>query len=490
MKELRDYQIDVLDQLQHAFAQRIKEVCVAMCPSSGKTFTTLSFIKQNPDKKFLILTHGQNILKNQWELEIKNVFGTASPDNVVYGLPQGLSKNISKKVDFVIIDEAHEFRFAQDGMVDKIIKDARPAHIISLTGTPSKFILRGIKTICVDASSLIQKGYVSDLYLGLFSTNVDLKQEDYSSKEEFKEVNARGANKLESGTVYGLERLLVEINKRLASSVLTKGSPNAYKGLSWAPALGRLKKTMIACKSIKQAKIVEDFFKKQNIKTISSNYLNDKNTENIRKFQDRDEHGNYKDYGYKILIVVNRGVLGFDMPDLVNVVDMTGSHTIDVIYQLFARVMRKSPTVRDKYFFKLTSDKEMTLTRFFMNAAINLMKHDFITKYNGKNLKNMKIPSMVVKKTAKKALKLKCKIKKVNKIYVDPDFYGDVMANQMLTDIFSKTNSILNEYCYTNSSLILSEITGKKPKIVNISLTDLLFIKKTGKIPERVYGKD
>ena len=42
------------------------------------------------------------------------------------------------------------------------------------------------------------------------------------------------------------------------------------------------------------------------------------------------------------IIVVGRGILGFNFEQLVNVVDMTGSQNIDRIFQLMARVVRTS----------------------------------------------------------------------------------------------------------------------------------------------------
>ena len=96
--KLRPYQENILNELTQYFSSGLKEVCIAASPSSGKTIMALEYVKRNPTKQFLILTHGQNVLLNQWKKEIFSLFGTETPTNLLYGLPQSLSR---KELDLV-----------------------------------------------------------------------------------------------------------------------------------------------------------------------------------------------------------------------------------------------------------------------------------------------------------------------------------------------------------------------------------------------------
>ena len=79
------------------------------------TALQMEFIKRHPTSKFLILTHGTNVLKNQWAKELFNNKIEASTvpgeSRVTYGLPQG-KRQLAKlgKIDYLIVVEAHEFK--------------------------------------------------------------------------------------------------------------------------------------------------------------------------------------------------------------------------------------------------------------------------------------------------------------------------------------------------------------------------------------------
>ena len=62
MIQLRPYQVEALDAVTKGF-KKSNNVVLASCPSSGKTVMAIDFIK-NSNKKFLVLTHGQNVLKD------------------------------------------------------------------------------------------------------------------------------------------------------------------------------------------------------------------------------------------------------------------------------------------------------------------------------------------------------------------------------------------------------------------------------------------
>jgi len=67
---MREYQNRVLEAVKEGFKQH-KEFVIAACSSSGKTQMSLEFIRRTPGK-FFIVTHGQNVLKDMWEEELKS----------------------------------------------------------------------------------------------------------------------------------------------------------------------------------------------------------------------------------------------------------------------------------------------------------------------------------------------------------------------------------------------------------------------------------
>ena len=216
--ELRDYQKNILKLVEAEFTSGNKEVVIAASPSSGKTVMAMEFIKRHPTSKFLILTHGTNVLKNQWAKELLNNKIEASTvpgeSRVTYGLPQG-KRQLAKlgKIDYLIVDEAHEFTFAKT--VQNLTKVLNPDKIIYLTGTPSKFVLRGLKPLVVPAIDLIRDGHVSDLYLGMVSTNAKLTYKDYNREGD---VKGKSTKKIENTVDSDLDELLKSMHNRLCET--------------------------------------------------------------------------------------------------------------------------------------------------------------------------------------------------------------------------------------------------------------------------------
>lgn len=449
MIKLRPYQENVLVAVNEQFKTG-NDMVVAASPSSGKTTMMLEFIKRTPGK-FLILTHGQDIIRQMWATEISNFLTPDEQSRVTYNLPQTLSRKEVPLVDFVIIDEAHQFTFAD--MVQKILNVNKNAKKIYLTGTPSKFIARKYPIKIVPALDLIEQGYISDLYIGLFSTTAHLNTEDRNSDGNLKSA---GAAKLARTVNSDLDALMEALLKRLKASV-TKSNPNAARLLSDVPSLGSLGQTMIACASTDQASKVLKYLKQKGINALSSNSKSDPTGENILKFQN--------DSKVKVLVVVDRGVLGFNMPQLENVVDMTCSTNIDRIYQLYARVMRKDSNVKKKYFFKLAPVEEMQVMKFYTQASLCLMHESFISRFNGKNLDEMEIPVKIVpkvKKPKRERSNVACEApRSLKEISFDEFFMEQVSATKLLTDVYNKMDQPLNEFAMVKIGEIRRECFGE-----------------------------
>lgn len=472
---LFDYQESALSQVE----QHLKfsnEAVLAACPSSGKTIMAIEYIKRSSSKKTLVLTHGQNVLKTMWDENLKKYLTESELSKVTYGLPQSLHRQEVSNFDLIIVDEAHEFAHAD--MVQKILGKNPKAKKLYLTGTPSKFIANGVPTIIIPAIDLIEKKYISDLYVGLFSTTANIKEEDRNSLDD---ISEKSYKKLEKSVNSDMDTLLHAMLKRLEAPDLTKNKPTVsryaeYTNLDkWNSVFGSLDKTLIACASIKQADKVVAYLNSKNVSCISSNSETDPDTENISRFENETE--------IKVLVVVDRAILGYNMPGLVNVVDMTCSHNINRIYQLYARVMRKNAETPQKYFFKLAVKDEHHVTKFYMQASLCLMFHYFISKYNGKNLNGMYIPVMKVK-TEKNdnAITAKTNNSKTRpaSYKISDELFEVVNSAEILNNVLNNIDNPFNEYAFVQIGEIKRDLFGETVRNSDGNKEMLLQLAKSG----------
>lgn len=466
MTTLREYQVDAINAIKNAFKSS-KEFVLASCPSSGKTIIALEHVRNNPEHNFLILPHGTNVIKEQW-LKL-----TANISNATVELPQSLHNTQLARYHTLIIDEAHEYTDAK--MISKIIAATKPKHILYLTGTPAKFIAKGTPMFVVPAEDLVPT-YISDLYFGLFSTSANINVDDYNSElDVLRKKEGEFARTAEAD----LNSLMSAMLLRLKETNFIKASPLLAKATNFS-MFGELGKTMIACNNEKQLKVIQKVLKANNVKVVASISADDYESAVINGFETDDNN---------VLLVLRRGILGYNMTSLVNVVDMTGSHNINRIYQLYARVMRKSEQHPLKYFFKLTSAPDMQVTHFYMNAAIHLMRRDFISKYNGKNLNEMEVKAHKARtKKGPKSEKQRTSYA-AKTIAVDPFFHGVVTANALLEDIWNNQSEIFNEYATMRIGKLKEVEFGinEARQIVNITEENLLYMIKHGKVDERIY---
>jgi hypothetical protein len=257
----------------------------------------------------------------------------------------------------------------------------------------------------------------------------------------------------ESETKKTLDDLVAKIVDRLKS---IKG--NDYQNLlpEWLPTLKRLQKTMIACRSQHQAMQVKHYFDKIGIKSSLSISDVDLDSSEIERFKNEQD--------CLILIVVGRGILGFNYPELVNVVDMTTSQNVDRIYQLLCRVIRKHPEGQKKLFFKVAPNIHSDYYKYIMTAVLSLSDESFFTKFNGKNFSDMIIP--VIKTTTKKENdepnvdnnKNKSKPKTLKPV----DFEG-LPVFEFFKDLYHKKDALLNVYAYTTIRDVRGEFMKQVP---------------------------
>jgi hypothetical protein len=161
---------------------------------------------------------------------------------------------------------------------------------------------------------------------------------------------------------------------------------------TWAFAYKTIGKTMIVCKRQEQAEMVNKILLDMGVNSAVSHSECD---------VDGDVITDFKNNIYDVLVVVNRAKLGYNDVNLMNIIDMSGTHNPDVIYQMFSRVLRGGPETQ-KFYLKLTPKElhNMSLTHLSMCGALMLTDKSYLLLFDGKNFNNLEIPVIKGKRTS------------------------------------------------------------------------------------------
>jgi superfamily II DNA or RNA helicase len=394
------YQIDIIDNKIDDSFNRNGYAVIAASPNSGKTLMSIcyieKFLSENPKARVLVLTHATTVLRTQYYEELKKAqpsFTFCAIESgmdindfdcqVCVALPQSLkNKKTLYNFDLIVIDEAHQYYFATDGMVKKIIEKTKPKFKLFLTGTPSKFIRKKFEIIPVSLMTLFDNNQTSDLVIEIATMNATIEASDYNWEDELKKEFLY----TEEQTRSGLDDAMLQIEKRLKSWIKT--SPEYYSYLNKAFGIklpfGDIGKTLIACRSSEHAKYVNKYFNERGIKCALSIATEDLDSSQFIAFKN--------DPNIKVLIVIYRGILGFNMPELENVIDMTGSQNLDRIFQLMCRVTRKHPLGKKKLFIKVAGKNQIDIMNINMNKVMCLCHDEWFTSFDGKNSGSLNIP--------------------------------------------------------------------------------------------------
>jgi superfamily II DNA or RNA helicase len=450
-----NYQTGVLAKIKTSMSKQ-EITILAACPSAGKTIMSIyaieEYLIEHPLAKVLVLTHGTTILRTQFcEVldEVKPDFTSNLVEKyydyncnkqVNVCLPQTLSGHTLSHIDLLVVDEAHQFYFAD--MVQDIIKKTKPSKQLLLTGTPSIFIEKNYPIIPIPLMVIYDEGMCADVSVEIATSdyNFDIIK-DYNDDKELKgEIEIKN-----SETKKTLDDLLSKIILKL----------NNIEN-SWHSALKSMKKTMFACRSQAQATQIKQYFDTIGINSALSISDTDSNSSEIQRFKSKDN--------CLILIVVGRGILGFNYSKLVNIIDMSTSQNIDRIYQLFCRVVRKHPDGDKKLFFKIAPKDRADYYKYIMTGVLALTSEEFFTKYNGKNFDDMMIPVIKKEDTRKRTIH-NCKTinKGINKYKIyEPVDFSNLPVFEFFKNVYGNDNT-LNTYTLTTIKDVRAEFLNRKP---------------------------
>jgi superfamily II DNA or RNA helicase len=459
--ELRDYQLPAVDHIMET------DRCVlAICPNGGKTEISIEtiqrFLSIMPSARVLILTHSTNVLlDNYWDrLDEINVGFTYSKTfdddcSVHICLPHN-EKNIKGSYDYLIVDEAHENYLAD--RVQRIVSKISPTKQLLLTGTPSKFIRDGGYDIYVIAANEISDIWFAKLNIELVASNYNWLGHYDKDNEVMKTFNF---------TREDTERTLESVVLKLIDRVKTKFTAEQFnhpsiitRVKSWALTYKSIGKTMIVCRRHEQANLVNKILLKHGVDSIISHSICDPSGSRIKEFKSGD---------HNVLVVVNRARIGYNDNSLMNLIDLSGTHNPDIIYQMFCRTLRGTPDV-EKFYLKVTPKESynMALTEISVCAALMLTDKRYLTEYNGTNFSSIKIPirhnpRVSEGEVIKDGGVVSPRRKRQDKIFVLPEFTHDII--NVFRDVLHDLNNTASIYKLTTIGDVKHQLglTNKRP---------------------------
>lgn len=357
--KLFDYQQAIYGQVLELFKTE-NVVCLAGGTGVGKTEIASQLILDNPNARFLVLAHGQGNLRTNFaeRLEAKpalrsDVFTLASSSEaqdafkarIVVSLPQTVHRCIDLlgNFDYIIVDEAHQFYSHDEDDTDSMYATILENHNGKrLLLTASHYELNNVPKVFFSREEALAVGRVEDVTIDIVETETKLTDEDFTESGE------------------------VKLSVKVEAAV---GVINNYLSHEALPAI-------VALHSIEAAnsllsKLI-DFGRSVTI----SDSVSDPMSENMNRFKAGE---------FDICLVVNRGQIGFDYPQLVTFIDASYSQNIPRLEQMIGRVARKHPDGnRKKRFIKLSPTNQLCEVSLIMTGVIALGVSDVYRTWNGK----------------------------------------------------------------------------------------------------------
>lgn len=399
----RNYQRALVDQLLTLWRNN-DEICLASGTGSGKTLMSAAvceeLLKEHPKRRILIMAHGTTVIRTQIFDEYKKIrppftFEEIRPgrpigaSQVVIAIPQTLFRRKGLP-DFhtAIFDEAHQFSDAE--MAADIMKRCRVHKRLDLTATPSPFVKRGVPIVAFSLLDALHEGVIVDPLIELAVSDYMLSLDDYNNDGQ---LTDEASNKL---TKHATDSTMEKVGHKLLSMItrrLRTGSAIVGK-LSGGrlPAdleqvYGELGKSMIVTHSIRQAGFVHQYLVSHGVKCVVSDSVTDRDSTEINDFK--------KNPAILVLIVVNRGTLGFDFPGLGALVDLSETKNPNRILQMLGRIVRIDPQAKhpkDKLFLKVAADKMKQYQEHLVGFTMMLAHRETLLDWDGTDILRRPVP--------------------------------------------------------------------------------------------------
>jgi hypothetical protein len=237
-----------------------------------------------------------------------------------------------------------------------------------------------------------------------------------------------------------LDGLLQQVQRVLKST--TRAIPEArvaHKSGNRKTALGVLEKTMVVCRSQSQASQVKKYFEATGVNVALSTSRFDADSKDIDRFK--------TDSKCMVLVVVNRGTLGFNMPELVNIVDMSGSLNTDVLFQMFARLVRRHPSEKQKLFIKVIPDTMAEYVYVLMSFVIALSHKRIYDSYGGDSTKTrIPVPDVYLNRVQNAGIR-EGALRRPR--LLKSDELPPLPRIEVMKSLFHESGQLLSSYAYT-----------------------------------------
>jgi hypothetical protein len=383
------------------------------------------FLVDFPRERVLILPHGQTLLRLQYYsvinscLPLENIFllkGTQNEQEdildkkIVISLPQTLfykKKGVIGEFGLVVVDEAHNFYLVEAGMVKNVLSQINPPRELLLTGSPSKFIAENkrlnkkeYEIITFPSSQLIQNNVIIDPKIILLKTEeYKFNIKDYFSRDEIR--RRRIDTKLTKNVIIEVIRYLSMYDQKVSSTSLSKGRP-----------FGIIRKMMIVAIDEQHALEIYEILREIGLSVLLSTYSSDQDSSKIDAFKTEEN--------IQALVVVQRGILGFNFPELQCVVDISLSLNPDRIFQMINRVVRISKN-KNKLFLKVMPEDLISIAEVSLSCASALCTKQVYENYSG-NYKKLFVPIFTEKTSAERKMLKKTDVVQLPNITYIPSF--------------------------------------------------------------------
>lgn len=421
---LRSYQVPLVDRIVELFKSH-DEVCLAAATGSGKTEMALGIVARmcGTGTRALMLAHGTNVVLGNAAARIAKydlgyssvVYGSgyekaskkrrasdsgALEETLMVTIPQAINGNawVAGKRDLLIIDEAHQFtpdpenEQADEMMVAKISSEIGARKILYVTATPSPFVKRKIPIVAFSLLDALAEGATCDptICLGSSAYMYDLSRSHTGDGDLSESAGQQMTIAQTNATMLEAQSILVrQLMRKVALEhsyqdrgarelVPSSGAPSARE--VWTGA----GKTMIVAHNADQAKDIEGNLIQAGVRVVRSDYKNDPNNSEIEKFR--------TDPLVSVLVVIYRGNLGMDMPELTCVVDMSETKNPNRILQMLGRVVRRAEGDSRKFYIKLVSPRTVEYQEHLLGFVMMLADEETLTTWDGSDPLDIKIP--------------------------------------------------------------------------------------------------
>ena len=370
----------------------------ALLFSAAETLLKLNmadtFKSFNPSFKYIVVNKPDDIIEGK----IKGVNVYISLPHMFTEKNKDTNSKLLPKIDLLITDEAHIW--FQKKTIQNFIRELGIKQFVELTGSPYIFNLKNqiakekgrklpYRMFYVTTNDLLNSNRISNVKIELITTpaynftHKSFVAKTGSLKNNLTDSKKRNRYLLESV----LEGMLSKCNYNTdISFVKNKSNLGAISKL-WhniGNMFSDMGQTILACDSIEMAKEFHKILLNNSVTKdmiLMSHSDNDPKSENFAKFEQNPKK-------YKLLIVVDRGQLGYNYLELFNIVDFTFSTNIVMIHQRLNRVTRKSKLNPDKpkVFFKVATNELEGYYKVIMSAVLHLNEKFWYENFNTKNL--------------------------------------------------------------------------------------------------------